>query len=343
MLVNKCSRVRLDEVDGVVESYSSDNPFSEPLMKHPIGRLGGYVSGGRSAVAEIDGGFYKIKGCGYGSDGVDFKKRWVYEEAGDEQPLGSMTRTQAMKELDNIRMVNEIFRHNGIRSCARPVARFDYNQNEWDEGVSAAIFEIESDLRADTFLFNLNRMLFDGQLSNGGALKGFLDDDRVLMEFEINDKDLENSVGIFYEQFGRLTGNLLGYLHKNGLCWGVANANRTQSHLGNVIVYDLGGHNLMLGLTDFDRIIAPSGEPFKQNKTEEKNDMIKHLVYPILFSHMDGKTQLPKVPEIPESCKVALKTGFEEGYEGDSFEPVNFGYSDRINESVRLVLERFDV
>lgn len=226
------TEMALAECGGSVVPYGSRRAvFEKPLIKteKPTG-IRAHSSGRRSALLQLGGSRYKIKGSAPSNE--------PYDNYGT--PVGGQRIGPANAELNTSGTVRDYGSRHGIDAPMEPVCRFDYGIKFQGNDISAPVLKVRGDMRLShfypMFIDRLGQLSFEGVYDAGDL------------------RDMAN-------RLGEWLGFWYGALEKSGLCWGTVlrddgkRDGRTNVGMHNVTFYHTKG-GIGAGFVDLDESCA---------------------------------------------------------------------------------------
>ncbi len=240
--------VYLQKVEGKVDVTTDD--FPHPLAMIPSkepeeGDIQGYNSGVRSAVVEMNGTGYRLKGCLFAED----------PGRGGSEPYGVRSVGRSEKEVEAAKLLQEVFADVGRRYVMNPVGTITYDPNEFrDEVTEATVFNVLGDTRLDEFL----RFLDENErfVRTLGFGKGWV---------------LDWGYNKLLEQIGKDAGYAMRVMHDAGVTWDYSGGD----HPGNLTLYQ-DGNNVWVAPVDLNVFIRnPQSEDHIQDTNRNVTRMEK--------------------------------------------------------------------
>lgn len=186
-------------------------------------KIKGWESGYRSALMEVEGKLYKIKGCRPTG-------KSTYQE-----PKGSQLFSMAQYEAERTTEVGEAFRKEGFEYPIQPLGFWTYAGFMLNgEPNAATIYRVTGDTRLDEFYWWLNK-------------------DLSYVSF---DNDIQkNILDRFFWSIGARVGRMIRILHNHNFSWDFVHP-RSNAHPGNVVLFPNSEGNLGIGLVDLGNVIS---------------------------------------------------------------------------------------
>jgi len=213
--------------------------LQKPLKIFKIGDIEAKASGYRSAILELDGGLYRLKGA---------KPQRRPRSKGSGEPLGGQYLILVMMEMTNMREISDIFEKEGLHYPCKPVGHIEYPLKFNDSQLGAGIFKVDGDTRIDE--------LVAWFCENNSA-----------------DNYVHTEIHDIFTNLGREIGLSKRVMNDNGISWGVNNA-----HLGNFVVFGRDGYIHARPVDhDMSEIYRTaeqqSSEDFKKSIEDESNTL----------------------------------------------------------------------
>lgn len=191
-------------------------------------------SGWRSALVQDPDTkqFYRLKG-------ISFLDEPEVEKHGDAiSVLGGQWARNAQNEQFFSDRFNDVLRQEGIEPVMEHVGYYRYPIKTKGRKLAASIVKVKGDTRLDELFFILENLAIE-----------YIDENSRLTNSQKSDF-LQEGVDFYY-----LAGIAVGYykrlMDKSGQTWS-DNSERTNAHIGNVVLYQDGPEKLGIGLVDFD-------------------------------------------------------------------------------------------
>ncbi len=193
----------------------------------------GLMSGRRSALyanSIASQGFFRMKGVSL----RPAKPQSVVHEDGTFWIWGGEKYTNVLYERNMSQRFNLLLREEGITPVMVYAGMWKYPEKVKRYRSAASLWEVEGDTRLDEFRTAVELHLEQGLKEKGKA--------------SARTKKILNS---FYSQCGYVVGQLLNLMHRSGQSWS-CDSDRTNAHLGNVVLWRVSKDKAALGLVDFD-------------------------------------------------------------------------------------------
>lgn len=230
------TELRLTECDyGRVLPYGREpTAFKTPLIKteRSVG-IRAYSSGKRSALLNVDGSWYKIKGVA--PTDARFEGR--------DTPVGGQKADAVARELNAANAMVECGREHGVKAPMAPACAFDYGRKFLGNDIYASVLEVRGDYRLSDLASSLADRLVDmyrNGVREADELRGMVN-------------GIADFLGFWYGGFERA-----------GLCWGTLSRDdpgsgrrvpRSSAGMHNIAFYTMDG-GIGVGMVDLGKSCA---------------------------------------------------------------------------------------
>ncbi len=299
-------QIRLKRVNGHVKAFDSVTTiFENPIVLTTSDRydLVGIASGHRSALVNIGGIAYKIKGCAiekaFTSDGLYRRTR------NKEAPKGGVLLADAENELQRTRQIGELLTQEGFRYPYEPHESFLYGK-QWmpKDEIPQWLRDFYEGMKDFSYIEQLGITLFDEQRPvELGALVMKIKGDTRLPEVYLQQESSTRAVSDIAYKLGLTAGAQKRITHE--YYWGA------DAHLGNYVVF-LEEDHVHMAMVDFEetrpRLELNMVARLLQNFWERKE-------IPRSVSYAGRNFRKKDEPSVPSShFRVGFKRGFDEGW-----------------------------
>jgi len=299
-------------------------------------------SGYRSCLVKAeDGQIYKLKGISFmrNMKSKRGKVRWGVKMLGenddDLEIEGGQFTCDALKEKEFSDRFNKVLENEGIEPVMKYVGLYHQNTvknpySKREDGVGTSIIKVKGDTRLDELFYALE-VVYDRHIKSSGNRKGFLE-----------------KVGYLYNEIGLQAGLLKKLMDKSKQSWS-DNHERTNAHIGNVVVYQADKCNLKVGLVDFDaaKNLETDGDFYasflrsialrKQQKKEYGSFLNSAMTGGISMREIGKNFDVER--NIPKKLRERFMAGFVDGYGMNSgFNYVNMGIPGAILREILAML-----
>ena len=276
--------------------FNNENRLCLPESKKNITT---YWSGFRSCItADLSTGqLYRLKGVAVDNkplivDGEKDAPFWVW---------GGQFLRSAYNERDYSNKFNKILADNGIEPIMEYVGLYKLPVRARRKQLATSIIRVIGDTRLDEFFYALE---YDAWKSRAFAEKDY----PKLQSFY-------EEAHHFYKDIGYVTGKLKKLMDRGGLSWS-DNRERTNAHIGNIVLYRADEQNLGVGLVDFDASCDrrdKSKTALLQQQRQERNNIIDSAVGPIVSPRYFGNIFYKNLYCL--ELRTAFRFGFSCGYD----------------------------
>ncbi len=257
-----------------------------------------YWSGFRSCVtADLSTGqLYRLKGMAVGN-------KPLIIDRGPDTPFmvyGGQFLRNAYNERDYSDKFNKVLADNGIEPVMEYVGLYKLPLRAKRKQLATSIIRVLGDTRLDEFFYALE---YDAWYSRACAEKDY-------PKLRLFYKEARN----FYQDIGQVVGKLKKLMDRGGLSWS-DNPERTNAHIGNIVLYRVDEQNLGVGLVDFDASCdrrEKSRMALLQQQQQEKTNIINsaagHVISPRPFGNIFYQKRYCV------GLRAAFGNGFIQGY-----------------------------
>lgn len=311
----KRDKFHFDTREMLVDSH--DNPAALPgltINGYGNDHIPALWSGYRSAITidTLTGKLYKLKGIGFFGSIAGY----ITEEDHAYVNGGQFLRNTHY-ERKYSQQFNHVLREEGIEPVMEYAGTYKFPFRNRIGQVAASIMEVKGDTRLDELLYALERGVhgLDINTKGGYSLKFFP----------------------FYYELGLAIGQLKNLMDKSNMAWS-DNTERTNAHIGNVVIYRADEQHLGIGFVDFDAAASRkemSLSAFKKLQREENSNLRQSfLIGGVSFREVETVV----IKYIPtDGCRVILQNGFIDGYAKKSKKVSNLIGKSLFDEVINLL------
>ncbi|HLD78973.1 MAG TPA: hypothetical protein VJA18_00260 [Candidatus Nanoarchaeia archaeon] len=266
----------------------------------PNGTIPGVWSGRRSCLTidSVTGNLYKLKGVAV----AVIPGNQDYEE---DEPLylegGQFLRNAHNERIFSDRF-NRVLADNGVEPTMEYVGYYKSPFRVRRHKIAASVIRVKGDTRLDELMYALEFEAYF-QTTNTRELKA---------HFSLQ-------LSQFYWDIGFVVGQLKKLMDKSDQSWS-DNPERTNAHIGNVVIYPAEENNLAIGLVDFDASCDfrdKSKEDLLQQQNEEYGSLLASSIDKVASARAIGLYYYPQL-KFP-ALRFNFGIGFMAGYEARKF------------------------
>ena len=231
----------------------------------------------------------------------------VYVQGG--QLLGNV-----INEKEYSDQFNRVLKNCGIEPVSECVGFYHWPLKAKGKRLATSIMKVQGDTRLDELLCVIENLVEQRFPPRNGII--------YLSE------DLITKLNLFYFTLGQSVGQLKKIMDINGQTWS-DNPQRTNAHIGNIVLYHNSQNKLSLGLTDFD---ASCDRRDMRKKALMKQQEVEYQT--MMNSAMQGAISLRNISMLNHMIiHLETRTQFVEGFK-DSYESFAGGLSATLDNSV---------
>jgi len=210
---------------------------------------------------------------------------------------------------------NRVLENEGIQPVMEPKGIWKYPVKVRSSRLAASIYQVQGDTRLDEFMFVLEN-LFIKRIHSRKQGENY-----VINEFTEKGKALFHDMASIYSSIGGSVGRLKKLMDKNGQTWS-CDSERSNAHIGNVVLYGNPFYKLYAGLVDFDAS-CDSSELTKSELEDIQKKEYETIVnsaggLPISLREIGGFLGDEKISGRMKQFREQFVKGFQEGYNNDS-------------------------
>ena len=269
-------------------------------LECPNGTIPGVWSGRRSCLTidSVTGNLYKLKGVAV-AEIPGYKK---YEK---DEPLylegGQFLRNAHNERIFSDRF-NRILTDNGVEPTMEYVGLYKSPFRVRGHKIATSIIRVKGDTRLDELMYALElEAYFQTTYTR-----------EVKAHFSLQ-------LSQFYWDIGFVVGQLKKLMDKSNQSWS-DNPERTNAHIGNVVIYPADKDNLEIGLVDFDASCDfrdKSKKDLRQQQDKEYGSLLASSIDKVASARAIGLYYYPEL-KFP-ALRFNFGIGFMAGYEAKKF------------------------
>lgn len=299
------------------QSYDEQIKFDIHFNQTRTDGIPSLWSGYRSNLVMVRGEWYRIKGVSLDIEkpettGFDDGHFWI--EGGQKFSNVGFERNMSAK-------FNETLRNEGIEPVMEYVGLWKYPNKANGIRPAASIYNIKGDTRLDELMFVLDNHAFRKIHSR---IKDMGDKNMIeIAPFNRYGEIFQEEILKLYYAIGQTSGRLKQLMYKSGQTWS-CDSERSNAHIGNIVVYNDFRGRLRVGLVDFDascdRSELTRTELEDISNMEYNNIITSALSDFISLREIGGAFNHQKIviSEGITPYRKAFIDGFEKGYQSKS-------------------------
>ncbi|MBR9683795.1 hypothetical protein GOV03_04625 [Candidatus Woesearchaeota archaeon] len=289
-------------------------------------------SGYRSCLTidPVTNQLYRLKGINFLEDIYDTAVIRVNDRPDHTWIEGGQFLANARYEKSYSAKFNRVLRSEGIEPVMECVGFYKYPYQYKGKKLATSIIKVLGDTRLDELFYALEAKFFF-TFAETSLLKHSEEKYRKWLG------NYRQKASSLYHDLGFITGRLKRLMDRNNQSWS-DNPERTNAHLGNVVIYRQDEDYLGVGLVDFDASCdlrdSTKSELEQQQKAEKK------FFLGSVFSKPISMRKIKKIsdrPIINKELRLSFGTGFQVGYKSKKRTINNLVESYRLTEMIDIL------